>query len=222
MTITLQQEIERSSGRKLKIRINDNHSTMLSVRWEPDHTRISLHRMFLGAPRNVMDALACYIKGGRNQHLPPQIKAFIEHQMKQLDYSHVVNKQNLVTVGEHFHLESLYDQVNSEYFDSQLDLQITWYGQGNRRFRSQINFGLYTDALKLVKIHRILDQADIPGYFVEYVVYHEMLHNVCPPYMGSRGNAVVHTSEFKEREKQFKYYREACDWLKRHKHRFFV
>jgi len=221
MIETLQEQLEVSSGQKLKIRINDNHSTMLSVRWEIDHTRLSLHRMFLGAPGNVMEDLACYLKRGKNETLPATIKAFIEHQMQQMDYSHKIKNHKLVTEGNHFRLCSIYKQMNQEYFADELDLQITWYGEANRLFRSRINFGLFSDPLKLIKVHRSLDQPDIPDYFVEYVVYHEMLHNVCVPYVEKGGNTVIHTSEFKEREKQFKYFHEACRWLKRHKSRFF-
>jgi len=222
MIDTFQQKLENSSGRKLKIRINDNFSTMLSVRWEPTQTRLSVHRMFLRAPGNVMEALACYIKRGRNDSLPSTIKTFIQHQMQEMDYSHKVKNRNLVTKGEHFHLLPIYDSLNAEYFSNELNLQITWYGEANRLFRSRINFGLYSDPLKLVKVHRSLDQVDIPQYFIEYVVFHEMLHNVCAPYVEEGGNTVVHTPEFKEREMQFKYFYEAIQWLERHKERFFI
>ncbi len=57
------QVLEDSARMKLKLKINDNHSTMLSVRWEPECAKVSLHRMFLEAPENVMQALACYIRG---------------------------------------------------------------------------------------------------------------------------------------------------------------
>ena len=60
---SLQNKIQNHSGRKLKLKINDNRSTMLSVRWEPDCTKVSLHRIFLQAPRNVMDELSCYLCG---------------------------------------------------------------------------------------------------------------------------------------------------------------
>ncbi|NGX58585.1 MAG: hypothetical protein K940chlam3_01492 [Chlamydiae bacterium] len=221
MISTLQEELEISCGQKLKLRINDNHSTMLSVRWEPDHTRVSLHRIFLEAPRNVMEALACYIKGGRNISLPVPIKAYIEYQMQRLDYSHVVKKHELVTAGQHYHLQPIYDRLNQEYFLNELNIQITWYGRFQRRFRSQVNFGLYSDALKLVKIHRLLDHSDIPEYFLEFVIYHEMLHSVCLPFVKENGHTSVHTPEFKQREKEHKYFDEAHIWLKNNKHRFF-
>lgn len=221
MTELIQKELEQFCGRKLKLRINDNRSTMLSVKWEPDQTRVSLHRMFLKAPSNVMEALACYLKGGKNESLPAAIKAFIEHQMQKLDYSHLIKKSELQTIGRHFHLQPIYDRVNREYFESELQLQITWFGQLRRCFRSQVNFGLYSDPLKLVKIHRLLDHPDIPEYFLEYVIYHEMLHSVCPPIIKENGKSSIHTPEFKKREEQHKHFQKAIHWLKINRHRFF-
>jgi len=168
-----------------------------------------------------MEALACYIKKGKNESLPASIKAFIEHQISELDYSHKLKNQKLVSEGECYHLLPIYNTLNQEYFDSGLDLQITWYGEPNRLFRSRINFGLYSDPLKLIKVHRSLDQADIPRYFVEFVVYHEMLHNICAPFVDSRGQTIIHTPEFKEREKQFRHFHKATEWLKLNKERFF-
>ena len=84
MTTTIQKQLEDSSGIKLKLRINDNRSTMLSVKWEPDGAKVSLHRIFLDAPRNVMDALACYLKR-EDRIIAPTVKAFIEDRLKKLD-----------------------------------------------------------------------------------------------------------------------------------------
>lgn len=221
MIETLQQELEHFTGRKLKLRINDNRSTMLSVCWEPGCTKLSLHRMFLGAPKNVMESLACYLRNGQSQSLPLPVKTFIERQMQKLDYSHQVKKQCLETKGRVFDLQEVLDKLNREYFDDTLKLQITWYGMSNRKFRSRINFGLYSDPLKLIKIHRILDRTEIPDFFLEFVVYHEMLHNVCLPFVADSGNTVIHTPEFKAREQQFARFSEASAWLEEYKHRFF-
>ncbi len=40
---------------------------MLSVRWETGRTRVSLHRMFLKAPKTVMQALGSYLNGKRKE-----------------------------------------------------------------------------------------------------------------------------------------------------------
>ena len=97
MIATIQKKLENQSGLKLKLKINDNRSTMLSVKWEPDHAKVSLHRMFLEAPRNVMDALVCYIKQ-EDKNIDRTVKAFIEDKLKDLNYSHVLDQSKLVKV----------------------------------------------------------------------------------------------------------------------------
>ena len=42
-TLTFQERLENSVGSKLRLKINDNRSTMLSVKWDPDCTKVSLH-----------------------------------------------------------------------------------------------------------------------------------------------------------------------------------
>jgi len=213
-----QKKLQFSAGKKLKLTINDNHSTMLSVKWgEPDDCiKVSLHRMFLSAPSNVMQALACHIHN-EEKSIAPTIKAFIEDKIKTLDYSKRIDFCNLQQKGNIYNLKTIYDDLNNEYFDRNLKLNITWFGDPNRRNKSQISFGLYYDPLKLIKINRILDSLQFPEYLVSFIVYHEMLHHICPPYVDVKGVNRVHNKEFKARELEFRHYDRAQNWLKKHR-----
>ncbi len=213
--------LEHHAGRPLKMRINDNHSTMLSVRWEPDHTRVSLHRMFLNAPTNVMEALACYLKGN-NRSLTPTLKQYIEQCRQQLDYSSAINPTELSHQGRYYHLLDLYNEVNEEYFEGRVKLHITWFGQPQSRNRSRISFGLYHDTLRLIKINRVLDHPNIPRFLITYVIYHEMLHHICPPNVDGEGIHRIHNREFKQREMEFRYYQHAVEWIRQNKVNLFA
>lgn len=221
MSTLIQKQLEKSSGLKLKLTLNDNRSTMLSVKWEPDCTKVSLHRIFLQAPKNVMDSLACYLRREEKQ-ISTSVKAFIERSLKTLDYSYQLDRSKLYSQGHVYNLQKLYDQINKEYFDGRLKLNITWFGKGIRRSHSKITFGLYHDQLRLVKINRLLDSPAFPEYIVRFVIYHEMLHHVCPPYYDGRGQHHIHTKEFKERERLFKNYNQAQNWIKLNKTSFFL
>lgn len=209
----LHQILESSSRKKLKLVINDNRSTMLSVRWEPDHTRVSLHRMFLEAPHNVMNELACYITG-KERTLGPVVKAFIESNIPKLDYSHQVKAHQLSVQGNVYNLRYIYDELNAEYFDNHLDLHITWFGKKGFKPRSRLTFGLYHDPLRLIKINRFLDNPQVPNFVVSFVVYHEMLHRVCPSYVDERGINHSHGPEFKRRESEFREFAMSRKWIK--------
>lgn len=203
------------------MKLNDNHSTMLSVKWEPDCTKISLHRMFLEAPRNIMQELACYIDGQR-ENIAPVVKAYIEDNLKRYDYRDRVDNQQLYSQGNVYNLKKIYNELNQIYFGGKLDLNITWYGKLVQRNRSRVTFGLYHEPLKLIKISRMLDNPSYPDYLVSYVVFHEMLHDACPAYVDEKGMHRVHSKEFKEREKEFRHFDLAQKWIKKNQAHFFV
>lgn len=221
MTLSaFQQQIELSSGKKLKLTINDNRSTMLSVKWEPDCTKVSLHRIFLNAPENVMQSLACYIDK-RQKSVAPPVKAFISEKIKGMDYSRTIPRNRLEHQGEVYNLLDIYNKLNREYFDDRLNLNITWFGSRTNRNKNQITFGLYCDTMKLIKISRLLDTQKFPDYIITFIIYHEMLHHAFPPYVNAKGLNSVHHSEFKSRETEFKEFRRAKSWFKAHQSALF-
>lgn len=220
-SMTFQERLENSSGRKLKLKINDNRSTMLSVKWEPDGAKVSLHRIFLEAPKNVMDALACYLRQ-EETIIGPTVKAFIEDNLKNLDYSHQLDRSKMYSQGHVYNLLKVYNDLNREYFNDKINLHITWFGKAIQKGSSRVVFGLYYDQSRLIKINRLLDSPSFPDYFVSYVVYHEMLHHVCPSYFDHKGQNQIHTKEFKAREVEYQHYDLAQTWIKENQASFFI
>lgn len=108
--------------------------------------------------------------------------------------------------GKHYNLKEIYDKLNAQYFESKLDLNITWVGNRNSTPRVRLMFGSYHREKKLIKIHRRLDQAHVPYYFISFVVYHEMLHHVLPPLKEKNQRRRIHHPAFIEKEKQFQEY----------------
>ena len=219
--LSFQKQLERAANRKVKLRINDNHSTMLSVKWEPDCTKVSMHRMFLEAPQNIMDAVACHIRK-KNSVVAPKVKAYIEDKLRTLDYSHEIDKEGLSTKGNVYDLQEMFDEINATYFKNSVKLMITWFGNPSHRSRTKVTFGLYYEPLRLIKIHRMMDRRFFPEYFVKFVIYHEMLHHVSPSYYDEKGRHKIHTKEFKELEKKFIDYERAEAWLEKHQKNFFI
>ncbi|MDP1879733.1 MAG: hypothetical protein Q8K60_02175 [Parachlamydiaceae bacterium] len=218
--LSLQEKLENELGKKLKLKINDNRSTMLSVKWEADYTKVSLHKMFLKAPQNIMQALACYLKG-EHKVLAPSIKNYIETQVSRLDYSHELDLSKLETKGKFYDIQKIYTNLNQEYFDEPLNLHITWFGDGQRKKCNRITFGLFHDPLRLIKINRLLDHREFPEFLVSYVIYHEMVHYVCPAFVDKKGQKHIHSKEFKEVEKRHKDFYRAQQWIRDHKNDIF-
>ena len=65
----------------------------------------------------------------------------------------------------------------------------------------------------VIKINPILNDREVPDYFIEYIVYHEMLHAVYPPIRIGPKRA-VHHKKFLEMEKTFPHYDIAKKWEK--------
>jgi hypothetical protein len=208
----LQKQLQDGNGKKIQLKINDNRSTMLSVRWDPECTRVSLHRLFLEAPKNIMQDLACYVQD-EEQAISNQVKAFIEDRIKKFDYSYQLDLKKLETQGHFYNLQQTYDQINAEYFQRNLNLHITWFGNAAQKNKSRMTLGLYYEPLRLIKIHRFLDSPTIPDYLVSFVLYHEMLHCVCPSYYDDEGHHQIHSKEFKTEEARFKHYGLAQKWI---------
>ena len=214
------QYLQASVGPHLLVTLNNNRSTMLSVRWEPRHTKVSLHKMFLKAPPSVVDALAGYLKE-KKKRIPQSIKAFIGSHAATLDYTHLIDPKSLSTQGRYVNLYPIYHKLNDLYFQGKLHLRMTWFGDAVAKNRAKISLGLYYDSMRLVKIHRLLDNPIVPLYVIEYIVYHEMLHFVCPPDVDEKGICRAHGKEFKALERYFYRYLEARSWLKKHQKQFF-
>ena len=125
------------------------------------------------------------------------------------------------TAGGLYDLKAIYNTLNQSYFGNKLNLEITWFGNAQRKAYRHRKLGLYYFREKLIKIHRLLDQPHFPPYFISYVVYHEMLHSVCPPVKTHRGGYRIHHLDFKKKEMEFADYAAAKRWEEENKKLFF-
>jgi predicted metal-dependent hydrolase len=77
--------------------------------------------------------------------------------------------------------------------------------------RRSIKLGSYCARDRLIRVHPRLDDPSVPRFFVEYVVYHEMLHHVLPPDVRG-GRRQLHDARFKRMERAFPRYDDAIAW----------
>lgn len=112
--------------------------------------------------------------------------------------------------GNFFDLEECFNNINSKYFNGSLKMPtLTW---SNKRTKSSV--GHYDMDLDVLVISKKLDTKKTPKYVVEFVVYHELLHQLYPGRYIS-GQWQVHTPEFKRSEKLFEKFDLANNWLKK-------
>lgn len=118
-------------------------------------------------------------------------------------------KRLLPPRGRTYDLEEIFHAVNQRFFRGEIPpSRLGWSHQNSRRI-----LGHYDSGHATIIISRKLDSPAVPRYVVEYVVYHEMLHIRFPVERRGR-RRVVHSREFREAEKKFPKYEQACRQLK--------
>lgn len=189
--------------------VTDNRRSMISTRRLGPKLEVRLHHMFLDAPRAVIEELLCYLAEG-DARSSRALGHFIEANR------HLVKRPRRIllrTRGRHHDLAEIFREVVATYFPEGVgDVRITWGKLPPQRGkRRSIRLGTYTQDHDLIRIHPALDQAVVPRFFVEFVVFHELLHAVVPARRaGSRID--YHPPEFRRRERAHPDYARAVRW----------
>ncbi len=197
----------------LNLKIHDNRSTYASARREKNgQINLSIHRLFLHSSTPVLQAL---IRFALRSDPPSRT---IIRQMAHLYFTHIEPPLPDPTLsnpkGERVDLQVIFDQVNAAFFEGAIQVPIAWAERRRyRRFR-HITFGSYDRTGPLIRINRLLDLPDVPLPFVEFIVYHEMLHAVCQPYLDAKGRMRFHTAEFRRKEALHPAFAFAKEWEK--------
>lgn len=110
--------------------------------------------------------------------------------------------------GQHHDLNKAMRKVMRDYGLKVPGLGITWSSRGPRRRRRSIKFGSFCKDSRMIRVHPDLDSPRVPDYFIEYIVYHEILHALFPP-SDEDGRREVHGPEFKRFERKFERFEEA-------------
>jgi hypothetical protein len=209
--ISLRAYLQKTSRKDISLVITDNTTSMLSMRPEGNTVALRLHKMFLSACHDVLNEIACYIKDSRRK--TPLVRNFINdnlHRLRERPVRRIVAH----TKGKQFDLHDIYRKINHEYFNDTVTASICWGSKGPKRAARHRTLGSYSSPGNVIRINPILDSKRVPRYFMEFIVYHEMLHAD----MGiekKEGRRSVHSKEFKISEKKFKDYERAIGWEKR-------
>lgn len=209
---------------RVQVTLTDNRYTMISVRRiapgddraRPRRYEVRLHHMFADADPVITRALAHYI--AENDADASRILGdFID-----ANAGHVRGRarraptQVIFTAGEVHDLRSIFDELNARYFDNRIEAAITWGARcGRPRRRNSIKMGSYSVEDRLIRIHRSLDRAFVPRFFVSWIVFHEMLHQVHDIRV-KNGRREFHSKAFLADEAGFELYDQAKLWERQH------
>lgn len=205
---TLREFLERLSGKPVNLALTDNVSSMLSIRQKGQGVTVRLQKIFLYAGPDVLVEIGTLIRHGRGKR--DRLRWFIEENSR-LMVSRAETMQTIRTRGRHHDLKALFDRLNRDYFDGRIRSVITWAPGRNLRSARKRTLGSYIRTTDTIRINPVLDRKSIPRYVIEFIIYHEMLHAD----MGvtvTKGRRIVHSVEFKRRERLFHDYERVIEW----------
>ncbi len=212
MTHLFQDDAQETFGLALGHRVRVEYGTskrlLASVRKEQGGTcsHVELHAVFRHAPAEIVQALTCWLVTGT---LSDGLRAWADDELRKFVRSRT--RVACRTEGEH-NLSDVADRVLKLHFRKQFsDAPAMTWGQRSRPGWKTIRLGSYDSAGHLVRVHPALDQPSVPVRFVEFVVFHELLHALIEPEGG-----VAHPPAFRIREREHPDYRWATTWLSGH------
>ena len=211
----LTRRLRKLMRARVVIELHDNTHTMLTYQRQRGAWRLRLHHMFVAAPEDVLQALARFIRQG-DPESSTVLDQYIERNkvfIRRLPPAELRRRLRIDPKGEHHDLEEIFSELNRRYFRSRVAATIT-YGPAPRVSgpRKSIKMGSYSADSRVIRIHPALDQPRVPRYFVEWIVFHEMLHHIHKARRGLDGRRCVHTPEFLEHERRFYAFERAQRW----------
>jgi hypothetical protein len=203
----LETRIQAHMKGKLSLTITDNRSHIITVNRVQGIFKVRIHHMFLHADFRILKSLGRYIeKADVKSNII--IESFIDQNSFLIREVPIVKrKEKLLAKGEFHDLQEIYNHLNKKYFGNKIKAKIGWGRafQGKPKHHQSVKMGTYSLEDKIVKIHLTLDREFVPRYFVESIVFHEMLHQVfgVPIINGRR---IYHCPDFLESERRFEHY----------------
>src|SRR5258706_12517134 len=188
-----------------------------TIRVRAGRVYVRLSDLFQAAPPEVMRALAFLLVARLLSRKAPAAQERIYRSYafspKVLRASELARRQRGRKViasaqGKVYDLEQIFGCANPLYFHGQVPTPaLTW---SKRRARSIL--GHHDAAHETITISKTLDSKDVPEWFVEYIVFHEMLH-IKHPARIINGRRYYHSPAFRAEEQSFPRYQHAQEWL---------
>jgi predicted SprT family Zn-dependent metalloprotease len=198
----LRNLLHRHAGGPVTFTLTRNRVSLVSVRFDfLGRPRLRLSHAFLNAPETVIGALGQYLQT-RSRASWKIVCDFVASREPEPGAVHPVTVQ---AKGRVFDLAVIRDRINLQYFKGALDCRIGWAKPGRRRRLARtrtLRYGTYNKALNLIRINPVLDDERVPAEFMDYIVFHELLHAAVPSQRGGSRWTHHHTS-YRKLESQY-------------------
>ncbi len=187
-----------------ELHLIETSSIFLESRRFAGKITLFLHSAFLHASDEVLQALSAYLKK-KEQKTLSCLRLFMDHPF----FRKPVVLQSSQIKGVCYDLASIYREIEQDHIGFSIGATISWRKFPVRKQIRSITYGRFFRRDQHIEINRLLDHPSVPKYFVSYITYHEALHALFPPQLSRDGRILVHTKDFKKKERLFPRYTEA-------------
>lgn len=206
------EKIRSAVGPEAQITFTDNRYRFLSVQNKNGQMKIRLARFFVMAGKELHDHLLGYI-AGQEKKLDQSVYRYAE--------SVAVGKKREVrlpagkSAGKVYDLDQTMKNVCMLHGMDVKKPAIRWGRMGRspllgkklrRRRQGSIRLGSCDTERRIITIHPVLDTPVVPEEYLEFIVYHELLHLALEIEYSKNGRRKDHGKNFRLAEKQFYQY----------------
>jgi hypothetical protein len=177
-------------------------------------THLRVHHLFARAPVSLLRTLVRFCFGRITRKTSRTIRAhlmdFVEaHREETL--SVYPRSRRLPPRGEHYDLEDVLEKVRRQHVrELKSQPEVAWTRRAHRTLMGKWIPNPPPHA-NLILVNRLLDCETVPAYYLEFIVFHELLHELMP-ISRSCGRWVHHPPEFRRRERRFPHFDRAQRW----------
>jgi hypothetical protein len=184
---------------------------LYKIREQNRTIEIVAQESFLYAPDQVLLALlgtALQPASGSNKQIIREYASGKQFKRVRESLEYLSVPPGSFSAGKHHELEKSFNRVNQDLFNDRLKKpHLVWNNRMTRR-----KFGHYQEDTNTVMVSISLDHPRVPEYVIDYVMYHELLHQKLGARLKNK-RRYTHTPEFKKKELDFPRIKEAQRFL---------
>ena len=202
-------------GAPVRLVLTRNRTRLASVSRGPDGTWVvRVHEALAALEDDEVRVLAGFARGRRGAR--QSLRGLLRRRAAQVAAAaRPPRATRLVTAGRVHDLRDVLAEVRKLSFPDLPDVAITWSGAPGRATR-RIRLGSWVEERRLVRVHRRLDEEDVPRFFVASVVHHELCHAALGTPEMPGGRRRVHGPDFRRLEARFPDHQRAAAWEAAH------
>jgi len=205
--VALEAALCAAAGDKVLLALTDNLRQVVSFRRLAGGTlSIRADRAFLAAPDPVVAALGRLAAGDEGAR--GRVRSFVRN-LDRREAAGPVRPLRLQPCGRVYDLEELGAVLNRTLLENRSRARLTWGRAVTARRTRSVRLGWYDVRRNLITLSRRLDAPEVPRFFVEYVLFHEMLHEILGIGERADGKRKIHGPTFRLLEQTFPGYERA-------------